>query len=662
MNVVILTHTCPRFKGDQAAAFMKGLGNSFVGVGMNSWMLTPFDMGFKPDPERTYRLLTYRYIWPDAWHRLGYSRTLANDMDVRWVSLLLSPFLIVSAIVNLWRLVKREKIDVINAHWIVPNGFIGAVVSKLTGAKLVPTLPGSDVFLAQQNPVYGWMARVAANQASAITTNSPQLGKDLVGLGADPMKLSTIIYGVDTDEIYPSQKGVVAKRKELGVKPDELLILAVGRLVAKKGFPYLIKAMPHILKSVPKATLVIIGDGDQRAELEALVDKLKLRESVVMPGFATRDQIQVLYNAADAFVLPSIRDDAGNLDDQSVALVEAMATGTPVVATNFPGYGIVIEEGKNGHLTKERDPDDIARALIDILKDPKRRKAMADRSLELIQQKFAWPAIAKQYKTLFEQIVKDPTYSFQLDKLEAYRRPYSSLQPTIVSDDAGRNRIAKQLVGLLKNRYSNRLKQLRVLDVGCAGGQITAAVGTLVQEIVGIDPDKSAIDHALYTYSAPRRVSFQVADTLKLPFPDESFDLVINNQVYEFVRDDRKMMAELRRVLKPGGEVLFGARNKWALIEAQYRLPFLSWLPEALQTPYVRLLGRGSIYHGRYRSYSGLRELVKDFQIDEYTLRILRDPIKYGFNQYQRYAWIARLLPLEWFRACLPNYLWFLKK
>src|SRR5690606_28813447 len=172
---------------------------------------------------------------------------------------------------NLWRLVVPHKIDVINAHWIVPNGFIGAVVSKLTGDTLVPTLPGSDVFLAQSNPLYGWMARVAANQATAITTNSPQLGQDLAALGADPAKITPIIYGVDTAEIYPSQDGVATKRQALGIRPDELMILAVGRLVAKKGFRYLIEAMPAVLQKIPTAKCVIIGDGDQRAELEALV-------------------------------------------------------------------------------------------------------------------------------------------------------------------------------------------------------------------------------------------------------------------------------------------------------------------------------------------------------------------------------------------------------
>jgi len=239
---------------------------------------------------------------------------------------------------------------------------------------------------------------------------------------------------------------------------------------------------------------------------------------------------------------------------------------------------------------------------------------------------------------------------------------YSKLQPRIVSDDAHRKTIARQFVGLLKARYGDRLKDLRVLDVGAAGGQITALVGNHVQEIVGIDPDKSAIDHAIYTYSAPGRVGFLVADALDLPFKDESFDLILNNQVYEFVKDDQKMMDEMKRVLKPGGEILLGARNKWALVEAQYGLPFLSWLPEALQTPYVQAMNRGEVYHGRYRGYSALRELVKEFEVDDYTIRILRQPKQYGFDRYEKYAALARILPLEWFQAFLPNYIWFLKK
>ena len=402
IRVVILTHTAPRFKGDQAAAFMKGLGNSFVKVGLKTWMLAPWDKEIKPDKERKYPFITYRYIWPNQWHQLGYSRTLANDMAMRFSSVILAPFLIIFGTINLWRLVRREKIQIINAHWIVPNGYIGAIVSKLTGAKLVPTLPGSDVFLAQKNLVYGWMARVAAKQASAITTNSPQLGEDLAGLGADPKKLHTIIYGVDTNEMYPTKVGVAAKRQQLGIKSNELMILGVGRLVAKKGFRYLIQAMPTILKKIPAAKLVIIGDGDQRAELESLIAKYKLEKSIIMPGFANRNDLRVLYNAADLFVLPSIRDDAGNLDDQSVALVEAMATGTPVIATSFPGYSIVIEDGSNGHLTKERDPADLAKATVDILASNTRRKKMAARSLELVNEKFAWPAIAGQYQNLFE--------------------------------------------------------------------------------------------------------------------------------------------------------------------------------------------------------------------------------------------------------------------
>lgn len=239
---------------------------------------------------------------------------------------------------------------------------------------------------------------------------------------------------------------------------------------------------------------------------------------------------------------------------------------------------------------------------------------------------------------------------------------YSQIQPTIVSDNVHRSTIAGQILGLLRTRYGERLKALRVLDVGSSGGQITAAVGNEVASITGIDPDPEAIAHAVQQYSAPGRVAFEVGDGEQLRFADNSFDLVLCNQVYEFVRSDEQLMAEIYRVLKPGGECLLGARNKWAIIEAQYHLPFLSWLPEGLQTPYVRLMKRGEVYHGRYRGYGELRDLVRQFELDDYTIKILRAPKAYGFDRYAKYQMFARLLPLGWFRAFIPNYLWFLRK
>lgn len=239
---------------------------------------------------------------------------------------------------------------------------------------------------------------------------------------------------------------------------------------------------------------------------------------------------------------------------------------------------------------------------------------------------------------------------------------YSSIQPSIVADDAHRTTIAKQMLGLLRTRYGDRLASFQVLDVGASGGQITAAVGDAVTSIIGIDPDPEAIAHAVQQFSAPGKVGFEVGDGEQLRFPDNSFDLVLCNQVYEFVRSDEAMMREIYRVLKPGGECLLGARNKWAIIEAQYHLPFLSWLPSALQTPYVRLAKRGEVYHGRYRGYGELRQLVRAFELTDYTIKILRDPKAHGFDRYAKYQSLARLLPLEWFVALIPNYLWFLRK
>ena len=239
---------------------------------------------------------------------------------------------------------------------------------------------------------------------------------------------------------------------------------------------------------------------------------------------------------------------------------------------------------------------------------------------------------------------------------------YSSLHPTMVSDDKSRSEKAGQIVGLLKARYGNKLKTLRVLDTGSSGGQITRAIGQVVKNIVGIDPDKAAISHATRNYSVSGRVTFKVADALKIPFPDNSFDLVINNQVYQCVRDDELMMQEIHRVLKPGGQCLFGARNKLAIVEPQYHLPFIAWMPNSWQTPYVKLFKRGTVYLSNLRDYKELKKLCRQFVIDDYTIRIIRDPKTYGFVSYEKFRIMGKILPLDLLKVIIPNYLWFLTK
>lgn len=403
MKICVLTHTFPRFSGDVAAPFMDGVSRGLVAAGNEVFVLTPWDPKFNRSND-AYQLKTYKYIWPNRFHLLGYSRTLEADLKPHWWVYFLSPLMILFGIFALYKLVRQEKIDLINVHWILPNGFIAGVVHKLTGVPVVSTLPGSDVFMAAK-PYLRWMTNFAIKNSAAITSNSPQLIKDLVELGADTTRCTPIIYGVDPEKFKKDNSRTKELREKFGYEDNDVIVLAVGRLVYKKGFHYLVDAIPEVVNKYPNVRFLLIGDGDQRQNLELQTKRYKLQTNIKMPGYVSYDELLHYYNLGDIFINPSIRDKAGNLDDQNVALVEAMACGKPVIATNFPGYGIVIDDGRNGFLTKEGDAENIAQVIIRLVESKELREKMGRESRRRVEEEFSWEKIGGQYTDLFRSIL-----------------------------------------------------------------------------------------------------------------------------------------------------------------------------------------------------------------------------------------------------------------
>ena len=240
---------------------------------------------------------------------------------------------------------------------------------------------------------------------------------------------------------------------------------------------------------------------------------------------------------------------------------------------------------------------------------------------------------------------------------------YSKLYPAILSTSQ-RKRVGERFKQIIAAHLGTRTRSMRALDVGCTGGTVTKTIAGLFASIVGIDPDRQAINFARI-HSRTSRITYRVADALSLPYQDNSFDFILCNQVYEFVESDTALMAEIWRVLKPGGWCLFGAANKLTLIEAQYKIPLLHWLPISLSRWLVRASGKGIGYSGRYRTYWGLRSLVGRFEVHDYTPTILKDPGKFGFSALARYRALTRALPpFAWLLIVpfIPNYLWLLQK
>jgi glycosyltransferase involved in cell wall biosynthesis len=163
-------------------------------------------------------------------------------------------------------------------------------------------------------------------------------------------------------------------------------------MVPKKGFDGLIRALP--LLDEASIELVLVGNGDCRAEWEALAQSLGVARRVRFTGNVPYDQIADYYNLADIFVMPSAKRPADGLN---VCVLDAMACGKPIVGSTVAGNPLVITDGDNGLLVPERDPDALANAISRLAGDPALRAGMGARSRQRIELEFAWPHLARRY-------------------------------------------------------------------------------------------------------------------------------------------------------------------------------------------------------------------------------------------------------------------------
>lgn len=243
-----------------------------------------------------------------------------------------------------------------------------------------------------------------------------------------------------------------------------------------------------------------------------------------------------------------------------------------------------------------------------------------------------------------------------------YQHDYASGRPQMYEKESRKIK-AIRIVKLLEHYYGKgEIDKLTVLDVGASTGIIDNELAKYFKKVIGIDIDKDAIKYANKKFKQ-RGLYFKVDDAMNLSFEDNFFDIVICAQVYEHVPDDRKLMNEIYRVLKPSGVCYFAALNKFWPLEPHYNLLFLSWLPKNIGDYYVRVLGKAKRYYETLRSYWGLNTLTNKFERIEFTSKILRSPKNYGFNNLSTFpinmiVWL--ISPLS--RYLAPTFFWLLIK
>ena len=328
------------------------------------------------------------------------ARETVNGIDVRHpryvtipkVGMTVAPFLLALGALSALQAVQRDgfDFDVIDAHYYYPDGVAAALLARWFGKPLVVTARGTDVNLIPDHRLPRLLIQWAARQAQASVGVSAALVERMRALSIAPDRLHLMRNGVDPLRFQPQPQAQM--RAELGLAGSPI-VLAVGNLHEHKGQRLAIAALALLRAQHPQARLVIVGDGPDAPALRAQAAALGLADQVTFAGLVPNAELSRWYSAADVLVLGSSREGWPNV------LLEAMACGTPVVATAVGGIPEVVQDAAIGRLVAQREPAAFAAAIHDLLASrPDRQRVRA------YAEGFSWDRTSQDQAQLFESL------------------------------------------------------------------------------------------------------------------------------------------------------------------------------------------------------------------------------------------------------------------
>lgn len=425
MRVTLLCHVFPRAADDPLGAFLLHLSQALAQLEVNGERLSVHVVAPHAPGLATVEnfdgvdVTRFRYA-PAPYETLAYTGVM-HERVARGISgkILFSLFTL-SFFLSARSVTRRTRAQVIHAHWWLPGGIVGALVSKLTGVSLVITTHGTDVEQLRRARWSVPLARFAFRQARAITCGSTYLRDQLVALNVAasdrvrviPMPVNPLFGKAKRDEGRTGEDEGRTTNDESGefnprrpIEPSNhpvfshqslaLSLLTVSRLTAQKSLDTLLDAVALLRARGIDATLCVVGDGERRGALEEQATRLKIKDRVEFVGMLPQAELPRYYSACDVFVLPSVREGMG------LVLAEALLCGAPVVATNSGGIPDLVRDGETGLLFPERDAPALADALEKLARDPTLAARLAENGKRWVEEHYAPERVAGDFVEVY---------------------------------------------------------------------------------------------------------------------------------------------------------------------------------------------------------------------------------------------------------------------
>src|SRR5688572_3504166 len=405
LKVLFLTSSYPRNHEDTSSVFLRYLAEHLAARGLEIHVLVPADTTNGTTVEGKITVHRFQYF-PSRFQRLAYgSGIMPNLKRSPWLWFQV-PFFVLAMAYSLLRVIRHEQIDLLHAHWILPQGLLGVLAKYFCHVPLVTTVHGADAFTLRGG-LASALKRFVMVRSGAYTANTPATSHAVDPAAVAP-RVHVIPMGVDT-ELFAG--GDPANLRQL-LPGQEFLLLFVGRLVDKKGCNTLLEALsllPPALQN--RTTLWIVGDGDQKGQLEQTTKDLGLAQKVRFWGAISNQRLPDFYAAADLFVAPSIEAASGDTEGQGVVIIEAFASRACVLTTRIGGIDAVVSDNVTGALVPPNRPRDLALAIEKLLEDPGLRATLVENAFKEVKGRYDWKRIAGAFESLYRTLVKQPRRS-----------------------------------------------------------------------------------------------------------------------------------------------------------------------------------------------------------------------------------------------------------
>lgn len=382
----MLASTFPVGAGDGTPGFVRDLARAEAEQ-FETTVLAPAVPGcrpqewFGPVDVRRFR------FFPRHWEDLASGAILENlrARPSRWLQV---PALLVAEVVAVARTVRRVRPDVVHAHWIIPQA-AAALVAARRVPLLVTTL-GGDVY-GLTDPLSRAVIRWVLRRAGHVTTMNADMRQRLLDLGAPPERTHVLPMGADVAGVREAAVGVVRQPRR---------VLFVGRMVEKKGATVLLAALRKI-GDIDGLQVHVVGDGPLRTQLERQARELP----VTFLGALPRTELAREYAAAAVVVVPSVSAASGDQDGLPVVLLEAMAAGCAVIASDLAGINEAVQQDVSGVLVPPGDAGAVAATLTALLEDEPRRRRLGAAALERAEE-YSMDELGRRYVELLHTTIR----------------------------------------------------------------------------------------------------------------------------------------------------------------------------------------------------------------------------------------------------------------